>query len=156
MPLKVPIAAPSTTSLAQCLLWYMRERPTSVAPPYITGATYHTASGCIRRISLVTADAAAKAAVVCPDGKDCRSLLLNPPNSLKSCGLLSAETYGRARPSEPLSTAVTTDARSTDSVPCHPRSSSHGCPPHRPMAYIPPPMMNAPGDAMTSTPFADL
>src|SRR5215210_9258636 len=77
-PLKVPIAAPSTTSLAQCLSWYMRETPTSAAPPYSTGATYQVYFGHSRRTSLVTADAAANAVVVWPDGNDCRSELEKP------------------------------------------------------------------------------
>src|SRR5207249_897521 len=67
-PAKVPIPAPSATSLAQCALLYMRESPTSVAPPYIAGATSHVPFGHQRRDSLVTAAAAANAAVVCPDG----------------------------------------------------------------------------------------
>ena len=48
----------------------MRDRPTSVAPPYNAGATYHVAEGHRRRTSLVTVDAAANAAVACPDGND--------------------------------------------------------------------------------------
>src|SRR5690349_366203 len=126
MPLKVPMPAPSTTSLAQCLLWYMRERPTSVAPPYITGATYQVYLGHMRCTSLVTAEAAAKAVVVCPEGKDERSSPENPFPNLKSRGLVSAVTYGRERPSSPLRTPVTPEARTTASVPCRPRSSTPG------------------------------
>src|SRR5262249_55598927 len=70
IPLNVPMAAPSATSLAQWALLYMRESPTNVAPPYIAGATTQMPFGHHRCDSLVTTDAAAKAAVVCPDGND--------------------------------------------------------------------------------------
>src|SRR5919204_4719459 len=69
-PVNTPMAPPMRTSLAQCLLLYMRETPTSVAPPYIAGATYHAEPGHHRRASSVTAAAAAKAVTECPDGKE--------------------------------------------------------------------------------------
>src|SRR5947209_9882877 len=72
-PLNVPMAAPSTTSDAQCLLWYMRERPTIVAPPYMSGPMTHLDLGHQAPVSAVTAAAAAKADVACPDGNDCQS-----------------------------------------------------------------------------------
>jgi hypothetical protein len=58
------------TSLAQCLLLYIREMPVSAAPPYMTGATYHTLLGHQRLVSDVTAAAAANAAILCPLGID--------------------------------------------------------------------------------------
>src|SRR5919201_4477262 len=69
-PAMVPIAAPVMTSLAQCLLLYMRETPAIVAPPYIAGAMSHTLFGHHRCVSDVTAEAAANAAIVCPLGID--------------------------------------------------------------------------------------
>src|SRR5437763_14563146 len=106
--------APRTTSLAQCLLWYMRESPTIVAPPYITGATNFTAFGWRRRTSLVTDEATANAVVVCPDGNDWRSALPNPPPILKSVGFVSLVTNGRARPIVPFRKLVMAVARRTD------------------------------------------
>ena len=59
MPANVPIAAPITTSLAQCLLLYMRDAAISVAPPYITGAMNQVEFGHHFDVSLVTPDGAA-------------------------------------------------------------------------------------------------
>ena len=70
MPEKVPIAAPRATSLAQWALLYILDRPTSVAAPYIVGATIQVWCGHQRCDSLVTVDASANASVVCPDGND--------------------------------------------------------------------------------------
>src|SRR5690242_5532884 len=92
IPENVPIAAPRATSLAQWALLYIRESPTSVAPPYITGATIHCSCGHQRRDSLVTAAAAANATVECPDGKDAYCPPVNPRPNLKSCGFVSRET----------------------------------------------------------------
>ena len=68
MPLKVPIAAPMTTSLAQCLSLYILEIPTIVAPPYMAGPMTHSLPGHQREVSAVTAEAAANAASVWPLG----------------------------------------------------------------------------------------
>ena len=68
-PLRMPIPAPSITSLAQCLSVYMRARPTAVAAPYSTGATNAVCPGHARASSLVTAEAAAKPMAVCAEGK---------------------------------------------------------------------------------------
>src|SRR5438067_928178 len=62
-PEKTPMADPMTMSLAQCLSSYMRDRPTSEAPPYMTGAMYHVECGHHSDVSAVTAAAAEKAAV---------------------------------------------------------------------------------------------
>ena len=70
----------------------MRESPTSVAPPYITGPTSQACPGQIRCASLVTLDAAAKAIVVCPEGNDDRSSPENPFPNLKSRGFVSFVT----------------------------------------------------------------
>jgi hypothetical protein len=48
----------------------MRESPTAVAPPYISGPTIHTERGHQRVVSFVTAAAAANAVLVCPDGNE--------------------------------------------------------------------------------------
>src|SRR4051812_8156821 len=98
----------------------MRERPTIVAPPYSTGAAYQVYLGHMRWTSLVTAEAAANAVVVCPDGNDCRSASPKPPPNLKSCASVSLVTNGLARPSTPLSRPVIPDEMSTASVPCQP------------------------------------
>src|ERR1700738_687469 len=109
-PLNVPTAAPRTTSLAQCWSWYIRDNPTKVAPPYITGAAYQVYCGHMRCTSAVTDEATANAVVVWPEGNDCRSDLV-PFMNLKSCGLVSALTYGRDRPSATLSAPVIADTR---------------------------------------------
>src|SRR5258705_12164033 len=99
----------------------MRDRPTRVAPPYITGATYHVYFGHMRFTSLVTADAAANAVVLWPDGKDWRSATENPFKSWKSLGRVTPGlTSGRARPSVPLRKPMIPDPSSTASVPCQP------------------------------------
>src|SRR5438309_11578316 len=100
----------------------MRERPTIVAPPYISGPTIHLAFGHQAPVSAVTAAAAANAEVACPEGNDCRSPLPKPFKNLKSWGLVSPETNGRERPSTPLSTQVRRSATITASVPCQPRA----------------------------------
>src|SRR4051812_19270285 len=82
-PAKLPISAPVMTSLAQCLLLYIRESPMSDAPPYINGPTYHVELGHQRPVSVTTADAAANPATVCPDGKErYASFLPNPRRNL--------------------------------------------------------------------------
>src|SRR5262245_7191243 len=106
-PLNVPMAAPSTTSLPQWRLWYMRDKPTRVAPPYINGPTNFVDFGHHRPVSAVTAAAAANAVVVWPDGNELRFPSPNPPPNLKSAGLVSLETNGRARPSVPFRMVVT-------------------------------------------------
>ena len=63
-PAKVPMAAPITTSLAQCLSSYMRESPASVAPPYNSGPMIHRDLGHHSAISLVIAAATANDVVV--------------------------------------------------------------------------------------------
>ena len=83
--------APRTASLAQCLSSYSRSSPTSTAPPYITVATYGVVFGHQRFVSPVTAVAAAKAAIVWPDGSDEKSLpFLKPRRNSKSFALVSA------------------------------------------------------------------
>src|SRR5437763_7514573 len=104
----------------------MRETPTSDAPPYITGATSQKWCGHIRSASLVTADAAANAAVVCPEGNDCLSALPKPPPNLKSCAVVSAVAKGRALPVTPFRIQVMLEPKMTASVPCQPRSSISG------------------------------
>src|SRR3954463_7553323 len=132
LPAKVPMSAPSATSLPQCLLWYMRDRPTSVAPPYISVPMYGVDLGHQTEVSSVTADAAANAVLVWPDGNDCQSPLLKPRPQSKSWGMLSPETKGRLRPIVPLRTYVMPCATRTASVPCHPRSAIRGIFPTRP------------------------
>src|SRR5215467_2341353 len=139
-PLNVPIAAPSTTSLAQCLSWYIRERPTAVAPAYITGPTIHSDLGHQRVVSFVTAAAAANAVVACPDGNDAQSPDVNPFVARQSVGSVPSESEGRARPATPLMTYVMPSASSTDSVPCHPRSAMRSACVSLPTMYSVPPM----------------
>src|SRR5579885_1293461 len=102
----------------------MRDRPTIVAPPYMSGPITQVDFGHHAPVSAVTAAAAAKADVACPEGNDCRSPFASPLNNLKSRGLVSLETNGLARPAIPLSTHVTTSATATASVPCQPRSAT--------------------------------
>ena len=73
-----------------------------------------------------SAAAAANAVDVCPEGNDCRSDVLKPPPNLKSRGLLSLETKGRARPSVPLRNPVVRLATSSASVPCQAKSVRSG------------------------------
>src|SRR5690348_8246718 len=54
-PAKVPMPAPTITSLAQWRLLYMRDTPTSAAPVYSTGPTIHFVFGALRDVSAVTA-----------------------------------------------------------------------------------------------------
>jgi hypothetical protein len=56
----------------------MRDKPTAVAPVYMSGPTIHVEFGHQRVVSFVTAAAAAKAVLVCPDGNDVQSPELNP------------------------------------------------------------------------------
>ena len=70
--------APSTTSLAQCWLWYIRARATSEALPYSKGPAIQVARGQSRWISTVAEDAAEKAIVACPEGKDWYATLVKP------------------------------------------------------------------------------
>src|SRR5689334_15217915 len=100
----------------------MRDNPTIVAPPYMSGPMTHVDFGHHVPVSAVTAAAAANADVACPDGNDWRAAFVNPRKNLKSCGLASELTNGRARPVTPLRTYVATSARNTASVPCQPRS----------------------------------
>src|SRR5436305_10542916 len=102
----------------------MRERATVVAPPYISGPTIHVDLGHQAPVSAVTAAAAAKAEVACPDGNDCRSPLAKPLVNLKSWAFVSPETKGRDRPPRPFRTHVVTSATITASVPCQPRSAT--------------------------------
>jgi hypothetical protein len=104
----------------------MRERPTEVAPAYISGPTIHSDLGHHRVVSFVTADAAANAVVECPDGNDDQSPDENPFPTLQFSGLVPPESEGRARPATPLMRYVMPSARRTDSVPCHPRSAIRG------------------------------
>src|SRR3954468_16090413 len=122
----------------------MRDSPTRVAPPYITGPTYQVYFGHMRCTSAVTAAAAANAVVECPDGNDCRVDDENPLANLKSLGWVPMDASGRARPSVPFSTPVMPEESSTASVPCHPRSLSCGLSATTPMPYSAPPMRNEP------------
>src|SRR5687768_2838456 len=80
-PENVPISAPSAMSLAQCRLWYMRDIPTTVAPPYMMGPTTQVDLGHHSVVSSVTAAAAANAVVVWPEGRDFHCPFPNPfPN----------------------------------------------------------------------------
>src|SRR5690242_15516541 len=124
MPENVPIAAPRTTSLAQCLLLYILESPTSVAAPYMVGATSQVWRGHHRCDSLVTVDASANAAVAWPDGNDCRFPFVNPRPKWKSCGFVSSDTNGLARPDTPLRNVVATPATARASAPCSPKSAT--------------------------------
>src|SRR5215208_619720 len=130
-PAKVPKAAPMMTSLAQCLLLYMRETPTSAAPPYIAVPTYHFECGHQSADSSVTAAAAAKAIVLWPEGKERYSSCRQPRLSPKFRGF-SGSRYGRARPAVPLISVVATPAMAIASVPCSPRSAIRSLPPIRP------------------------
>src|ERR1019366_8372573 len=78
--------------------------------------------GHIRLTSLDAAAAAANAIVACPEGNDERATDVNPPANLKSRGFVSAETYGRARPTNPLRTSVIATPTMAASVVCQPRS----------------------------------
>src|SRR5258708_2417728 len=118
--------APTTTSLAQCLSWYIRPNEVAAAPAYRIGPTYQRYCGHIRSTSLVTDAAAVNAVAACADGKLVRASLAKPFPNLKSRGLESAVTLGRERPSMPLSIPVIPVATTTASVLCQPRSSIPG------------------------------
>ena len=77
-------------------------RATLVAPPYMTGPITHVDFGHHVPVSAVTAAAAAKALVACPDGNDWRLPFRKPLNGLKSWALVSEVTNGRDRPMMPL------------------------------------------------------
>src|SRR6478672_3043823 len=96
-----------------------------VAPPYISGPMTHVDFGHHSVVSSVTAAAAAKAVVECPDGNDRYRLVENPFPRWKSSGS-SMDTNGRERPSVPLITYDVSSPSSTASVPCHPRSAMRG------------------------------
>src|SRR5258708_34441851 len=99
--------APTTTSLAQCLSWYIRPNEVAAAPAYRIGPTYQRYCGHIRSTSLVTDAAAVNAVAACADGKLVRASLAKPFPNLKSRGLESAVPLGRERPSMPLEHPVT-------------------------------------------------
>src|SRR3954465_262649 len=103
----------------------MRDTPTSVAPPYISGPMTHVDFGHQSVVSSVTAAAAAKAVVECPDGNERYRLVAKPLPKWKSSGS-SIVTNGRERPSAPLITYDVSSPSSTASVPCQPRSAMRG------------------------------
>src|SRR5215207_4482664 len=130
----------------------MRESPTAVAPPYMSGPTIHVDLGHQRVVSFVTAAAAANAVVVCPEGNDFQSPDANPLPRRKSSGSSPFERNGLPRPMMPFSTVVTPSPNSTAVVPCQPRSATRSNLPTLPMARSVPPITYAPGLAMYSTP----
>ena len=103
MPLNVPTAAPRTTSLAQCALLYIRESPTSVAPPYITGATIQVL---MRppplRLARHHRRRRERRGRVARRKRPVAVALVKAAEPAKSCGFVSADTYGRARPAMSL------------------------------------------------------
>jgi hypothetical protein len=56
----------------------MRDKPTAVAPVYMSGPTIHVDRGHHRVVSFVTAAAAANAVLVCPEGNEDQSPDENP------------------------------------------------------------------------------
>src|SRR6185503_16252043 len=95
-------------------------------------------------VSVDTAAAAAKAVVACPDGNDMNSPPLNPRPNLKLRGFVSAEAYGRSRPSTPLRIPAIVAPTTSASVPWRPRSAARGICARRPTTYIDPPMRYGP------------
>src|SRR5258708_2607211 len=114
--------APTTTSLAQCLSWYIRPNEVAAAPAYRIGPTYQRYCGHIRSTSLVTDAAAVNAVAACADGKLVRASLAKPFPNLKSRGLESAVTLGRERPNMPLSLPGNPAATPTAPGPRPPRA----------------------------------
>src|SRR5438105_12033973 len=102
----------------------MRERPTIVAPPYMSGPITHVDFGHHVPVSAVTAAAAANADVACPDGNDWRLPSPKPFKNLKLCGLVSLNTKGRERPALTFHAYVTTSATTTASGPCQPAAAT--------------------------------
>src|SRR6185436_4339649 len=118
----------------------MRDNPTAVAPPYMSGPTIHVERGHQRAVSLVTAAAAANAVDVWPDGNDVQSPERNPRPNAKSSGSSPSDRNGRARPASHLMTVVIDCENTTASVPCQPRSATRSLRIRRPTMYIVPPM----------------
>src|SRR5471030_480982 len=111
------------------------------------GPTIHVILGHMRLTSLDAAAAAAKAIVAWPEGNDCRLPEVNPPANLKSCGLVSAETKGRERPTSDLITSEIVRPTMAPSVVCHPRSFIFSLWLMRPMRYTAGAATNTPGSA---------
>src|SRR5512143_179970 len=130
----------------------MRDKPTAVAPPYMSGPTIQVECGHQRVVSFVTAAAAANAVLVWPDGNDVQSPDEKPLPRWKSSGSCPLVKNGRPRPTAPFNMNVTPSANSTASVPCNPRSATRSYPPILPTAYSDPPMTYAPGLAIASKP----
>jgi hypothetical protein len=92
-----------------------------------------------RWVSLTTAEAAAKLATVCPEGKERNWSPSLPRMKFQLVGS-STSTSGRARPKTCFRTPVLSDATRIDSVPCRPRSAMRSLPKIRPTAYMLVPM----------------
>lgn len=95
-PLAMPIAAPMVTSLSQWASLCIRAYAVTPASANVLAPTIVPCAGARRIVSLVTAAAKAKAAVLCPEGKDSWSLSQPRPNSTSHASV--GFTRGRARP----------------------------------------------------------